>query len=113
MERVAFLMRAKEGYEEEYVRRHKDVWPAVLADLQRSGVQKMSIFMRGRDLFLYMEVDDYAEVTRILSNASESVKWEEYMAPIMENAEGDDYDPDNAYPDGLPEVFYWESSDNS
>ena len=31
------------------------------------------------------------------------------MAPIMESAAGDAYDPDNAYPDGLPEVFFWEA----
>ena len=31
MERVTFVMRVKEGEEEEYQRRHREVWPAVLA----------------------------------------------------------------------------------
>ena len=91
MERVAFVMKAKAGYEEEYVRRHKEVWPKVLSDMKKAGVHKMSIFMQGRELF-------------------ESARWEEYMTPIMENAAGEAYDPNNAYPDGLPEVFYWEAS---
>jgi hypothetical protein len=30
------------------------------------------------------------------------------MAPIMESATGETYDPANAYPEGLPEVFYWQ-----
>ncbi len=35
MERVAFVMRVKEGEEEEYRQRHQRVWPAVLAYLGR------------------------------------------------------------------------------
>ena len=100
MQRVAFVMRVKEGQQEEYIRRHQQ---------QRAGVHKMSIFMFGLQLFLYMEVEDYAEAARILAESDDSVRWEEYMAPIMESATGETYDPDNAYPKGLPEVFYWQA----
>ena len=54
-----------------------------------------------------MEAEDYAEAVRILAESPESVRWEEYMAPIMEDESGDDYDPHDAYPEGLPEVFHW------
>ena len=107
MERVAFVMHVKEGEEEEYRRRHREVWPAVAADLERAGVRSMSIFMADRQLFLYMETEDYAEAVRILAESPESVRWEEYMAPIMEDESGDDYDPHDAYPEGMPEVFHW------
>jgi L-rhamnose mutarotase len=107
MQRVAFVMHVKEGQEAEYVRRHREVWPQVLADLERAGVEQMNIFMAGRQLFLYMEVDDYAEAARILGQCPESVRWEAYMEPIMEDAGGQDYDPENPYPDSLPEVFFW------
>ena len=107
MERVAFVMHVKEGEEEEYRRRHREVWPSVLADLERAGVRSMSIFMAGLQLFLYMEVEEYAEAVRILAESPESVRWEEYMAPCMENGGGGDYDPYDAYPEGLPEVFHW------
>ena len=102
-------MRLKAGRQDEYIRRHKEIWSQVLADLKRAGVQKMSIFMSGLELFLHMEVDNYPEAVRILDECPESVRWEEYMAPIMENASGDAYDPENPYPEGLPEVFYWEN----
>lgn len=108
MERITFVMKAKAGHEEEYVSRHQEVWPEVLADMNSAGIHKMSIFMRGRDLFLYMEVENYAEAARVLADSPESARWEEYMAPIMEDASGEAYDPNNAYPEGLPEVFYWE-----
>ena len=107
MQRVAFVMHVKEGQEAEYIRRHREVWPQVLADLERAGVEQMNIFMAGRQLFLYMEVDDYAEAARILGECPESVRWEAYMEPIMEDAGGQTYDPENPYPDSLPEVFFW------
>ena len=107
MQRVAFVMHVKEGQEAEYVRRHREVWPQVLADLERAGVEQMNIFMAGRQLFLYMEVDDYAEAARILGECPESVRWEAYMEPIMEDAGGQTYDPENPYPDSLTEVFFW------
>ena len=107
MQRVAFVMHVKEGQQAEYVRRHREVWPQVLADLERAGVEQMNIFMAGRQLFLYMEVHDYAEAARILGECPESVRWEAYMEPVMEDAGGQDYDPENPYPDSLPEVFFW------
>ena len=107
MERVAFIMRVREGEEEEYRRRHREVWPAVLADLERAGGRSMSIFMADLQLFLYMEVEEYAAAVRVLAESSESVRREEYMAPIMQDESGDAYDPHDAYPEGLPEVFHW------
>ena len=109
MQRVAFVMQVKPGQEEEYARRHREVWPQVEADLKRAGVHRMSIFMFGRQLFLYMEVEDYAAACEVLESSPESVRWEEYMAPIMENAGGEEYDPANPYPEGLPEVYFWEA----
>ena len=67
MERVAFVMRVREGEEEEYRRRHREVWPAVLADLERAGGRSMSIFMADLQLFLYMEVEEYAAAVRVLA----------------------------------------------
>ena len=109
MQRVAFTMHVKEGQEDEYIRRHKQVWPQALHDMERAGVHKVSIFMKARELFVYMEVEDYAEVVRILGQCPDSVRWEQYMAPIMEGESGEDYDAANAYPQGLPEVFYWQA----
>jgi len=109
MDRVSFLMHVKDGYQDEYIRRHREVWPEVLADQQRAGIKKMAIYMNGSDLFLYMEVEDYAKAVQLLSQSPASIRWEEYMAPIMESDDDQAYDPANAFPASLPEVFYWES----
>ena len=109
MERIAFLLGVRAGYEEEYKRRHDNLWPELSKEMRGAGVSKMSIFRFGLQLFLYMEVEDYAESVRILENSPVSIRWENYMAPIMHSADGGDYDPVDAYSDGLPEVFHWEA----
>jgi L-rhamnose mutarotase len=103
-------MRVKDGYRDEYIRRHREVWPEVLEEQQLAGIKKMAIYMKGSDLFLYMEVEDYAKAVRILSQSPAALRWEEYMAPIMDDLNDQAFDPANAYPASLPEVFFWEPS---
>ena len=110
MEHVAFLMRVKQGQEEEYLRRHENVWPEELAAMKRAGIHNMRIFKSGLDLFVYMDVEDYARATRILDDDPDSRRWEEHMEPLLEGAAGEGYDPDEAYPDGLPLVFEWDAN---
>jgi len=74
-------------------------------------VTKMAIFMKGADLFLYMEVEDYADAIRLLNKSPAVLRWEEYMAPIMEDSGDHVFDPAHPYPASLPEVFFWEPSE--
>ena len=112
MDRVSFLMRVKDGHQDEYIRRHREVWPDVMAEHHRAGVTKMAIYMKGADLFLYMEVENYAKAVRILSASPAVLRWEEYMAPIMDDSGDEAFDPANPYPASLPEVYFWESAEN-
>ena len=64
MERVGFTMRLLPGQEAEYRRRHAAVWPEMLDALRAAGARDYSIFIRGADLFAYLEVDDFARVPR-------------------------------------------------
>ena len=59
MERIGFVMRLLPGAEAEYRRRHAAVWPEMLAELQAAGARNYSIFLRGEDLFGYLEVEDF------------------------------------------------------
>jgi len=111
MDRVSFMMRVKDGHQGEYVRRHREVWPEVMEEHRRAGVTKMAIYMNGPNLFLYMEVDDYAKAVRMLNKSPAVLRWEEFMAPIMEVSGDHDFDPANPYPASLPEVFFWEPAE--
>jgi L-rhamnose mutarotase len=102
MQRVAFVMRIRAGQEEEYRRRHRAVWPEMLDALKRAGCANYSIFLRGRDLFAYLEVPDLDRMRRELAASEASRRWEAHMAPIMERA----ILPETGFHELLPEVFH-------
>lgn len=102
MQRIAFLMSIKPGTEEEYRRRHQQVWPDLLADLKRAGCQNYSIYLDGTQLFAYMEVDDFQRYREIMATSQASERWESQMSDILiretETATG--------FPPVLEEVFH-------
>ena len=88
MQRVATFMLIKEGMEEEYRRRHRQVWPEILAGIERAGIRNYSIFMRGRELFSYFEVDDLQQAMATIAADPTNQNWQEYLAPLMEVSSG-------------------------
>ena len=102
MERIAFTMRVRPDQEAEYRRRHKAVWPEMLRALKNAGCSNYSIFIRGRDLFAYMELDDFQRFKRHMADDVEAQRWEAQMAPIMELA----IQPETGFHEVLPEVFH-------
>jgi L-rhamnose mutarotase len=102
MERVAFVMRVKPGQEAEYRRRHEAVWPEMLRALKDAGCSNYSIYMKGQDLFAYMEVADFEAFKHHMSANNDSQRWEAQMAPIMEHA----IQADTGFHEVLPEVFH-------
>ncbi len=109
MERVAFILHIKEGCEEEYDRRHASVWPELLEEMEESGLHRTYIYRDGSLAFVFMETEDYRRCAEMLSQAPHSQRWEEHMVSVLEQTSGEAYDPDQAWPKGLPEVFRWES----
>lgn len=102
MQRIAFTMKIKPGTEVEYRRRHQQVWPELLADLKRAGCQNYSIYLRGTELFAYMEVENFERYLEIMAGSSASERWEAQMSDILlretETATG--------FPAVLEEVFH-------
>ena len=59
MPKTAFRLRLKPDAIEEYERSHRQVWPELLAKLKEVGISDYSIFRRGQDLFLVMQVENF------------------------------------------------------
>ncbi|MGH0054009.1 MAG: L-rhamnose mutarotase [Sphaerochaetaceae bacterium] len=100
--RQAFVMQLKKGYEEEYKKRHDEIWPELKALLHESGVSDYTIFLdraSGR-LFAFQKSEEGSGSQDMGSNPIVQ-KWWAYMADIMDTHE------DNA-PITLPleEVFH-------
>lgn len=101
MERRAFKLTIQAGTEEEYIRRHKEVFPALLEVFREVGIHTYSIFMDGCTLFAYMEVDDFKEAMHFLNQHPANIQWQAYMSDILlRNDEGQTMEP-------LNEVFFF------
>lgn len=99
--KIAFKMKLIPGFEQEYEKRHREIWPELVALLKECGITDYSIFLDKETSTLF------AVQTIIGAGSSQSLgtieavqKWWAYMADIMET------NPDNS-PISVPlqEVF--------
>jgi L-rhamnose mutarotase len=102
MARVAFKMKLNKGCEEEYKKRHDELWPDLQQLLTTAGISEYSIFLDEETNILFGVLK--AENPATLDNLpAEPVmqRWWAYMKDIMES------NPDNS-PISIPlkEVFY-------
>lgn len=83
-------MKLFEGFEEEYKKRHEEIWPELLDLLKSSGISEYSIFLDPETHFLFGMLK--AEDPTILNKLPEQPvmkKWWAYMKDIMEtNSDG-------------------------
>jgi L-rhamnose mutarotase len=102
MERIGFVLRLMPGAEEQYRRRHAEVWPEMLAALKSAGARNYSIFLRGSDLFGYLEVDDFARFRSTMAASPVNDRWQAEMAGLIDPLT----DPQTGFHQRLDEVFH-------
>ena len=100
--RNAFKMKLKPGFEEEYKKRHDEIWPELAFLLSETGIQDYSIFLDEETLTLFAVQKISADFDQnYLPNHPIVKKWWAYMADIMET------NPDNSpVAVSLKEVFH-------
>ena len=102
MNRLAFKMKLKKGFEEEYKKRHDEIWPELADELSKAGVSDYSIFLDEETNILFA-VQKLSE-NNTSAHLPQTVivkKWWEYMSDIME------VNPDNSpVAIELKEVFH-------
>ena len=98
MQKIGRVLRLREGAEKEYERYHAQVWPEVLAAIERAGIRNHTIFRYDRWLFAYFEITDgisLEDVGREISKCRISRDWEEKMHTLQErlpeSPEGDSW----------------------
>jgi L-rhamnose mutarotase len=100
--RIAFKMKLNAGCEEEYRRRHDEIWPELSDLLRETGISDYSIFLDSETnaLFGVLRTEEPRKMDE-LPHHPVMQKWWAYMADIMET------NPDNS-PVSIPlkEVFY-------
>ncbi|MBD8489744.1 L-rhamnose mutarotase [Echinicola sp. CAU 1574] len=98
---VAFRMKLLPGHEEEYEKRHREIWPELVQLLKDNGVVDYSIYLdkATSSLFAVQTISGDSS-SQDLGSTEIVQKWWAYMADIMETH------PDNS-PVSVPlkEVF--------
>ena len=104
MQRNAFTMKLKKGFEAEYKKRHDEIWPELSEELIKAGVSDYSIYLNEDTLtlFAFQKLSDDNTAAELPQTAIVR-KWWDYMADIME------VNPDNSpVITPLKEVFHME-----
>ena len=83
MIRRAFVMRLKPGGLDDYRHHHAEIWPELVAEIERQGIARITIFEDDPQLFLYSEISDVEAWDRLWASAIHD-KWAEVMNPLME-----------------------------
>jgi L-rhamnose mutarotase len=86
MARIAFKMKLHQGFEEEYKKRHNELWPELQLLLKSAGISNYSIFLDEETNFLFgvLNAEDPATLDNLPSNPVMK-RWWAYMKDIMES----------------------------
>lgn len=105
MERVCFRLQVRKEHLDEYVRRHKEVWPDMLAALSETGWTNYSLFLDTNDGLLigYLETPDLNAAKSGMAGRDVNTRWQMDMAPFFESLDGQA--PDEGFL-RLEEIFH-------
>jgi L-rhamnose mutarotase len=91
MQEIAFTMKLKKGFEQEYKKRHDEIWEELSSTLYDAGIRDYAIYLDENSGILF------AVQRRIEGHTTDSLpdlpimkKWWAFMADIMET------NPDNS-----------------
>jgi len=104
MERVCFLLKVKKDRLKEYKKRHKAVWPEMLAALRKTGWHNYSLFLREDGLLIgYFETPSLKRALKGMAQTEVNERWQKEMGDFFESLEG--RRPDESFL-RLEQVFY-------
>jgi L-rhamnose mutarotase len=104
MERVGFTMRLLATPVLGFLPGHSAVWPEMLDALRAAGARDYSIFIRGADLFAYLEVEDFAAFRAAMAASHVNDRWQAEMAALIDPLT----DPATGFHQRLEEIFHLE-----
>ncbi len=104
MAKYCWILEVRPGFEEEYKKRHDEIWPELLDEIRRAGQRNYAIFRHGLTLIGTFDCDDIDQVYKVMKDSAVFAKWGEFNAPIM----GGHVNPETGYPYLLPLVWEFE-----
>lgn len=87
MEIIALHTRLKQGRVDEYEAVHAVIPPELDTALRVAGVKSWRIWRDGRDLFHWVEVEDYAAMRASLARSPADRRWQAEVSELLEAQE--------------------------
>jgi L-rhamnose mutarotase len=85
MSKLAFKMKLKPGFKEEYKKRHDEIWPELRTLLKENGISDYTIFLDEETNTLFaVQQQDGNQSSQDLGQTEIVQKWWAYMADIMD-----------------------------
>ena len=105
MQRVGFRLKLKKDLLDEYVERHRSVWPDMLEALSATGWTNYSLFLDRDDatLFGYFETPDLDAARAGMAATEVNARWQSEMSHFFVELDGQN--PDEGFKQ-LESVFY-------
>ncbi len=84
MEKYAWKARLLPGMRDEYVRRHREIWPEMVDVLKEAGIRNYTIWNTGDELFGYYEcAEGVAHAAAVQTGSPVVDRWNAYMKDVM------------------------------
>ena len=84
MEKYAWKAKIVSGKKEEYIKRHKEIWPEMKTVLKNAGIRNYTIWFTNDELFGYYECEKGIEfASRVQRESTVVDRWNEYMKDIL------------------------------
>ena len=91
MERFVWKGRVLEGKLEEYIRKHREIWPEMVDLMHGAGMRNYSIWHCGNELIGYYEFDGMEKKSAYYAQHPDVLaRWNEHMGGIMEMERDED-----------------------
>ena len=102
--RYCFNLHVRPDRIEEYVERHRAVWPEMLEALKQSGWHNYSLFLREDGLLVgYVESDDLTSARAAMAATEVNARWQAEMSEFFAGQDG--RPPDESFV-LLTEIFH-------
>jgi L-rhamnose mutarotase len=89
MPRYCFCLQVRPDRMQEYVERHRAVWPEMLAALRDTGWRRYSLFLREDGLLVgYVEADDLEAAQAAMTRTEVNTRWQSQMADFFTGIDG-------------------------
>ncbi|MBF6670278.1 MULTISPECIES: L-rhamnose mutarotase [Glutamicibacter] len=87
--RVCFQLQVLPELMDQYIERHREVWPQMLQAIEEAGRRNYSLFLRGDGLLIgYYETDDDHAAQAALDADPRTAAWEAQMSQFFVSLDG-------------------------